>query len=132
MPPLDNRAEDRFPKRHRLLKRKDFLRVQQLGAKVYSRAFVGLVLFNNPHVRIGITATKRLGCAVKRNRLKRLIREAFRRGWMELPEEAEVVVIPKREAVEMDGRTLIDDLGLLAKRIKSLRKSSSCNGSLSG
>ena len=130
MPPMDNRAEERFPKRHRLLKRREYLRIQQTGQKVHSRAFIGLVLFDNPHVRIGITTSKRLGSAVQRNRLRRLVREAFRRGWMEIPERAEVVVIPKMGAAEMDGRTLIDDLGLLAKRIKSLRKSP-CNGSSS-
>lgn len=130
MPPLDNRVEECFPKGCRLLKRGEYLRVQQSGAKVHSRAFIGLVLFGNPHVRIGITTTKRLGKAVDRNRLRRLVREAFRRGWMEMPDEAEVVVIPKKSAVDLSGRAIIDDLGLLAKRIKSLRKSP-CNGSLS-
>ena len=130
MPHFDNRVEERFPKRHRLLKRREFLRVQQLGVKVHSRAFIGLVLFDRPLARIGITTTKRLGKAVERNRLRRLVREAFRRGRMEVPCETELVVIPKKIAVDMDGGAIIADLGLLAKRIHSLRKTS-CDGSLS-
>ena len=130
MPPSDNRIEECFPKAHRLLKRGEYLRVQQNGAKVHSRAFIGLVLFDNPRVRIGITTTKRLGKAVERNRLRRLVREAFRRGLMEMPDTTEVVVIPKKSAVEWDGPALIEDLGRLAKRIQLLRKTS-CDGSLS-
>jgi hypothetical protein len=49
---------------------------------------------------------------------------------MRLPEQAEVVVIAKKCAVDMDGRELIEDLGLLSKRMRALRKSS-CDGSLS-
>ena len=130
MPHAGHRVEERFLKRHRLLKRREYLRVQQSGAKVHSFAFIGLVLFDNPHVRIGITTTKRLGKAVERNRLRRLVREAFRRGWLELPDEAEVVVIPKKNAVQLKGTAIIEDLGLLAKRIQSLRKTP-CNGSSS-
>jgi ribonuclease P protein component len=122
MPPLNSRAEERFPKRRRLLKRQEFLRVQQDGAKVHSRAFLGLVLVGRPDVRIGITTSKRLGSAVQRNRLRRLVREAFRRGFMQIPEQAEVVVIPKKCAVDMDGRDIIEDLGLLSKRMGAIGK----------
>ncbi len=122
MPPLNSRKGERFPKRHRLLKRQEFLRVQQNGAKVHSRAFIGLVLFGNPEVRIGITTTKRLGTAVERNRLRRLVREAFRRGFMKMPKQSEVVVVAKTLAVELSGREIIEDLGLLSNRISAMGK----------
>ncbi len=123
MPSLDGRAEERFPKTCRLLKRSEFLCIQQKGIKVHSRAFVGLVVFDNvSKVRIGITTTKRIGTAVQRNRLRRIIREAFRRQWMVIPNGSEVVIVAKRNSTEMNSQEIIEDLNFLAKRIDALRR----------
>jgi len=45
--------------------------------------------------RLGITVTRKFGDAVRRNRAKRLIREAFRRCPELFPAGTDVVVIPK-------------------------------------
>ncbi|BAT70968.1 ribonuclease P protein component [Thermosulfidibacter takaii ABI70S6] len=86
-----------FPKEYRLIKRSQFLKVYQQGTKVYSRYFTIHYLPNDlGHPRIGITVTRKVGKAVKRNRWKRLIREAFRLNKHKFP-NWDIVVTVKRE-----------------------------------
>jgi ribonuclease P protein component len=69
-----------LPKATRLAKRREFLRVYETGRKLFSRYCVVFFAANGlPHSRIGITATKKLGKANVRNRLKRWTRETYRR-----------------------------------------------------
>ena len=69
-----------LPKEKRLAKRREFLRVYEQGQKIFSRYAVLFYAANDlPHSRIGITATKKLGKANIRNRLKRWTREVYRR-----------------------------------------------------
>jgi ribonuclease P protein component len=69
-----------LPKEKRLAKRREFLRVYETGRKWFSRYCVVFAAPNVlPYSRIGITATKKLGKAAVRNRLKRWTREVYRR-----------------------------------------------------
>lgn len=45
---------------------------------------------------MGIAASRKIGTAVRRNRIKRLIREAFRLGRDLFPDNTDVVVVVKR------------------------------------
>jgi len=44
---------------------------------------------------MGITATKRMGIAVQRNRIKRVLKEVFRCHRHIFPERCDIVVIPR-------------------------------------
>ena len=69
-----------LPKAKRLAKRAEFLRVYENGRKLFSRYAVLFFAANDlTHSRLGITATKKLGKANIRNRLKRWTREVYRR-----------------------------------------------------
>ena len=58
---------------------KDFRRLYAIGKSIVLPAVVIYFKRNNlDHSRIGITASKKIGCAVKRNRAKRVIMAAFR------------------------------------------------------
>lgn len=89
-------------RRYRIRSRTDFQRIYTQGKSVVNRALVLYVLAGDPdEVRIGIAAGKKLGKAVVRNRLRRLIREAvrtrlgqIRRGWR-------LVFIARTGAVEL-------------------------------
>lgn len=69
-----------LPKSRRVAKRRDFLRAYETGRKLFSRyAVVFFASGDLEHSRLGITATKKLGKANVRNRLKRWTREVYRR-----------------------------------------------------
>ena len=58
---------------------RDFIRLYKRGKSQVSPVLVTYVMKNRyGTTRIGMTATKKVGCAVERNRCKRMIRAAFR------------------------------------------------------
>jgi ribonuclease P protein component len=89
---------------------------------VSSRSFIFLAAARHPGgaepvVRLGITASRRVGSAAVRSRIKRRVREWFRRHRAELPAGRDVVVIARAAAaggsqIEID-RELSEDAGRL-------------------
>jgi len=90
-------AGQRLGRESRLRKRRDFLRVQGSGHRVHTRHFV-LLLCHADRARLGVTVTKRIAHAVGRNRVKRVVREVFRRNRELFPARCEMVVIARRGA----------------------------------
>ncbi len=73
-------ADQRFRPQDRIRKRSEYKVSYEKGRRIPSKNFV---LFVAPNAlgrpRLGITMTRRIGGAVRRNRAKRLVREVFRR-----------------------------------------------------
>lgn len=63
-----------------------------------------------PWTRMGLTVSRKVGGAVVRNRIKRRLREAFRRNKLALPLGFDVVVIARVGAGEADYTTLEQEL----------------------
>ena len=69
----------RFSKTQRIRKRSEYQSIQFKSKRFALKHVTVLVRFNaSGQRRLGIVASRKLGCAVIRNRAKRLIREAFR------------------------------------------------------
>ena len=66
-------------RRFRLTRSEDFKRVRRFG-KSFAHPLVVLIVqkSDQPHVRVGVAAGRKVGTAVTRNRVKRLLREAMR------------------------------------------------------
>jgi ribonuclease P protein component len=90
-----------FRKVDRLLSRSSFRRVYERGRKIHTRFFTAFVLdSNSDRIRLGLTATRRVGKAVDRNRCRRVLREAFRRRRNEAGGTAlDIVINVKRELI---------------------------------
>lgn len=97
-------SDEGFPRSHRLRRRAEFLRVQREGQRVHTKHFV-LVVMPRPEPeglrRVGITVTKKVAAAVGRNRVKRVVREVFRKNRHLFPEGCDVVVIAKSGAPQL-------------------------------
>lgn len=85
-----------FPKEEKLRKQEDFLRVLREGRPYsLSKNFVIYIRKGAEKRRIGISVNKKVGKAVVRNRIKRLIREVYRLHRPYLREDIEMLVIVK-------------------------------------
>ena len=56
---------------------------------------------NLAYARLGVTVSKKVGCAVTRNRVKRFVRETFRKNRLLIP-AVDLNVIARSEAANMD------------------------------
>jgi len=89
-------ASQSYPKAVRLRRRAEFLAVQREGRRRHSEH---LVVIRRPapglRSRLGVTVSKRVGNAVVRSRVKRLVREVFRAYRGDIKPPSDVLVIAK-------------------------------------
>ena len=112
-------ADARFRPQDRIRKRSEYQTIYDKGQRIPAPLFVLFVMRNAAgRARLGVTMTRRIGGAVKRNRAKRLVREVFRRHKTELM-DVDIVVNGERRTLG-DGatvRSLLADLSLPESRV---------------
>ncbi len=114
-----NKTDACFLKQYRLLRRPDFTSLSTSKTVIAGRFFLVVWQFNTlAYPRIGITASKKTGNAVKRNRFKRLIREFFRQYRSLLP-AVDLNIIVRRQAAENSTAVLIEELQRAFQQIGS-------------
>jgi ribonuclease P protein component len=92
-----------FPKEIRLLNRLDFVNLNRWGDRCHTKHFVVILKKNRlGTTRLGVAVGKNTGNAVKRNRVKRLVREFFRLHRSYFPQGYDIVVAAKKDARYFD------------------------------
>jgi len=101
-------------KEEKLRKPAEFIRVFRNG-KSQSTEHFQIFIFpaHTNKQRLGITARKKIGGAVKRNRIKRLLREFFRLHKIYLPPSSDILFVAKPGADLLDYSGLREELAVL-------------------
>jgi ribonuclease P protein component len=113
-----------FPKAMRLLRRSEYLAVQETGKKFHARHFLAVAALRTSSAgyplpgRVGITASKKVGKAVERNRIKRLLREYLRRHTWVRP-GMDVVIVARPSAAELGHDEVATDLARIGSWLAS-------------
>lgn len=115
------RGRYHFPRTLRVLRPREFERALRDGMRVNDQC---LTLWGLPtglsHARLGLIVGRKHGNAVRRNRIKRILRSAFRLLQHELPQGLDLVCAPRvGAAIELAGcRGSLERLaGQLARRL---------------
>ncbi len=101
---------------------RDYQRVSRVGRRLASEYFVVLVaserhLAEGEQRRLGITVSRKVGGAVVRNRVKRMVRQWFREHRQKLPRGCDLVVIARSPSADLRGRELAGILSEMVGRL---------------
>ncbi len=101
-------------------KNKEFIRAYRKGA-AYVGSLVVVYTIKNRYgfTRFGVTSSKKIGNAVKRNRARRLIRAAVREINVDTTQSVDIILVPrgktpysKTPLVKAQLKTLLDKAGI--------------------
>ncbi|MGD0276998.1 MAG: ribonuclease P protein component [Syntrophales bacterium] len=103
-----------FGRQDRIRKKKDFTKIYAKGTRFHTGNFT-VITYSNPNGirRLGLTVSKKVGSAVQRNRVKRLLREFFRLNKEKLPSSKDIVIIARTGATSLDYEDLCRELNSL-------------------
>ena len=116
---LAARVAQGLPRARRVRRRPEFLRAQKRGRRLHSAHFT-VILFDRGDTapaRLGLVTSRKVGNAVCRNRIRRALRELFRRDPARYPVGHDVVMLAKEGASALDSAAIRGEiLAALARR----------------
>ena len=111
-----------FKKSERLRRRSEFSALFQSGKRIHSE-YLTVILCNNTSGvrRLGLVVGKKVEkAAVRRNRMKRLLREFFRLNKHRLPASQDILIVARKDFSSMKCQDLCRELEkVLAGRMKA-------------
>lgn len=75
-------------------------------------------LGHSDRAKLGITISRKWGKATQRNRFKRVVREAYRHIYSELPPQLELNIHPRPSFESLTPKDVEDELKRLVKKIR--------------
>lgn len=118
-------AGARFPRAARILKPQDFTRLRRTARRVGCRHFNAEAApgAGGEGARMGLAVSRRVSTsAVRRNRIKRIARDSFRKARASLP-CVDILLIARASADEQTNDILRADLEALWQRLATLNGS---------
>jgi ribonuclease P protein component len=96
------------------LRHADFDLVYRTGRRHFAAHMTVFYLLRSEAetMRVGFTVGRALGGAVDRNRMKRRLRDAVRRNWLENELGVDVVINPKKSLLTMDFAELMIEMAV--------------------
>jgi len=113
-----------FTKQQRISTRAEFQTILKDGKKVSDRFFRIAVIINPNQSRpkLGIIVSKKVGAAVYRNRIKRVVRESFRLNQNQIVSGTNLVVIAKPDSINQGYWEIEKSLIKLLDRVNGIKK----------
>ena len=111
-----------LPRDARIRRAGDFAALRHASGRLGGRCFSVRYRPNGlDQARLGLAVSKRVSKrAVERNRIKRVLRESFRRARFELP-PVDVVVMAREAAAGVPGNELLAEIDALWRRLPPLK-----------
>ncbi|MBN2460723.1 MAG: ribonuclease P protein component [Candidatus Cloacimonetes bacterium] len=97
----------------------DFRQIYRKNTRIEGKFFALLVSLSLPKAEstIGVVASKKIGKAVVRNRVKRRVKSFLRENWQIIPERCALVIISLETAGAASWQEITEDLANLINRI---------------
>ncbi len=112
-----------FSKKERLLKRREFQLVFDNGERFGNNQLKIYALSNGDSVsRLGLVVGRKFGNSPKRNRFKRILREAYRLNKSLLNNGADIVVIPRSGLTELTLKAIEEKFKIILMQISDKLK----------
>jgi ribonuclease P protein component len=108
-----------YTRKERIKKRSDFITTYKKGVHLESQHLrISIILNNREWSRLGLTVSKKIGNAVQRNHVKRLLREYFRTTRHNLAEKYDIVITAKKGAAGVNYAKICDELSTMLNNAK--------------
>lgn len=110
-------------KKFRIRKNVEFKKVYKHGKNYWNRNLILYVKKNDKKVtRVGYTITKKIGNAVTRNRLRRMMKEVYRLNFHNIKEGYDLVFIAKKKLVGISYKELESSMIHIMSLAKLLKR----------
>ncbi len=110
-----------FPKSRRILKRSEYVLIQNTGFKISAECVLALVRLQADRTqpsRLGLTVSSKVGNAVVRSKIRRRCREVFR-SRLDFPKGFDVVFIAKTVAATAEFAGFLRSLNTVESALKT-------------
>lgn len=113
-------------KKYRIRKNTEFKKIYKSGKNYWNRNIILYCMKNDINeTRAGFTISKKMGNAVTRNKIKRRMKEAYKRNFFDLKSGYDLIFIPKKHIVNISFGELENSIRHILKISGVLKRNES-------